>query len=269
MLRTQAWKSWGAAALVQMAVFTLLFFWWMPANTTLSGYYGIQYFLGPDTGPGAVSALSALLSNLVSLQSMETLMLTIAFSGLFFARWNMATFALLVAAAPGLLLILASRAEMIHHPANHYPLAALPFLIVAGIHALVSRSISPKAHLLRTALLLTIGVVAGYTLLHRGGVVDNLAALSRASWTKHIREDVATIRGKIPADAKLMVDLTLQPLFADHRDVSLTLGFVGNPHRLKAEDLALISTVVTEAPLHLIEDCRSERQLGGVGMRAV
>ena len=252
-----------------LAVFCLLFFWWMPAHSQLPSYYGLSYYIDIPAGappPDGWSLATAALHNLFSERSAATLLcLACMTCGLPFLGWHRCW----IAALPGLLLILASRSAIVHHPANHYLLCVLPFLFgatLANLKKLDAWWPKRRRHLWRLAPFILGVVPLSYSLLMSGGIADGAALIVKNSRTKTWRRDAMIIRAHLPSDAPLVVDGDLQPIFADHRDTTVLLGFTGNPKRLSATELRSDLYVVTSENLKDLPDCNRVR-VGGTELQ--
>lgn len=242
------------------AIFSFLFFSWMPAHTAMTQYYGMRYFSNPEVqGTGLIAQISSMLLNLASGQSLNTLFFNvIALSGVVpFLSWNPS----LLAAAPGLFLILASSHPLIHQAPSHHLILALPFLWASGLESMKDGRLFNSLQNLRKWLP-AVFVILPLTITLPNGI-KTWMDIANEPRTNFIRQDVEKIRQSIhPEQAVLLVDGNLQPLLADYRNVSILLEFVGNPHKVTDAGREEISDVITAFNPRNLNSCRDLKKSG-------
>jgi uncharacterized membrane protein len=261
LLRRESRAFFAICAGLQFAVFAFLFLRWMPAHTNMPSYYGLRFYL--DVAPGAAVTIAdfagACLRNLFSLRTPVTLgWLLLLTCALPLLRWSW----LWVAAIPGLMIILLAKEGQVHHPANHYLIPVLPFIMAPVFYAQerygqlwakIGRGVGP-------ALLALIP--AGFCFFMTGGIIEQMLTISQESRRVYLRHDVQQIKVETETSTPMIVDGLLQPLFYDYPDVTVLLGHVGNPVRRPVLGNTETLTIVTSVDLKAVPDC-SRVLLGG------
>lgn len=251
----------AVCAVVQFAVFAFLFLRWMPAHTNMPSYYGLRFYLdvAPDSSVTLADFAGACLQNLFSLRTPETLgWLLLLTCGMPLLRWSW----IWCAAIPGLMIILLAKEGQVHHPANHYQIPVLPFLMAPAFYAQerygqlwakIGRGVGP--------VLLAL-VPAGFCFFMAGGIIEQLLTISHESRRLHLLDHVQQIKVETDISSPMIVDGLLQPLFYDYPDVTVLLGHVGNPVRRPVLGNTETLTIVTSVDLKAVPDC-SKVLLGG------
>lgn len=138
---------WSLACLCSL-VFLFLFLHWMPVHSIMPKYYGLRYYVpvSQEFPSSFWDWILLLIGNLFSIRSLWTIfngiLLPLAFVPL------LGSGLLLLAALPGVLMILAAIHPNIHDPGNQYLLLSLPFLWVA-----VATGLEKIAHASSSAML--------------------------------------------------------------------------------------------------------------------
>ncbi len=259
----------AVCALVQVAIFCFLFLSWMPQHSNMQSYYGLSFYLrAPVTSESVVTLqglLAACAENFFSLRTLTTLatliLLTCAFP-LLKPSW------VWVAAVPGLFLILLARDGQVHHPANHYLIPVLPFLMVPAMFA-QQRYHQLLARLRRGVSPLVVAAIPiGYVCFMTNGLIDHAQIFYLHPELTKQHENVQKAKLLIPErGTTMLVDGMLQPLFYEYRRVHSLLGHVGNPVRLNLSERPSDTVIVSSIDLKSLPDCRAI-SLGAAQFRA-
>lgn len=266
------WLNFAILSILQLACFMVLYLYWMPKNTSLPDYYGVRFYLSADLIqqlPGKIPAtelLSALLNNFLSLQTLKTLALLVLLSGI----WPVLRPSIVwISALPGLLLVLLAKDPQLHHPANHYLISVIPFLLVPAAcnpPSLPKRLTIVSRKLLRLVVITTALMPLMFITFMEHGFLDQAQSMYHNPHVFRVRSEFSSIKEQhIKSDDHLIVDGILQPLMYDYSNVHVLLAHVGNP--VKADLSRRPLKIVTSVDLQAIHDCMSV-QLGGPHLRA-
>jgi hypothetical protein len=221
-------------ALVQAGFFSWLFFQWMPANTSHTGYYGLNYL---------DFRLTALL------QANWARILELLFAAGFFAALLRPTWSLLLI-LPGLAIVVLGRYSQIQSPTALYPLAFAPFLAVILAENLAV--LQGWRH--RLTRLLCVAAIAAGVILQAPLLFRSTAPAFKPA-AKALAIDLSVVKKSLPADAYLLVDGNLQPALHEWRDVRVILGFIGNPAPLEPADFKRATDILTMFDIDKLGSC--------------
>ncbi|MBC7661529.1 MAG: DUF2079 domain-containing protein [Chitinophagaceae bacterium] len=250
-------KVFAFASLLFGAAFVFIFFIWMPAHSTQTHYYALNYYKNDwvDGQWGMSGKILGAALNVLSINSLTTFV-TVAVlipMGLLVFGNIWAT----LGALPALGLILAASDGKVHALNNQHMIAALPFLAVStavGLDRAKERLHNPKLQFYLAVFVCLVPLsIASFT---------NTGLLFQAIFTQsHLELDLRAktdaIKKVLKTDDVILTDGTLQPYFSEYPNVKVILGFEGNPTKITPEDLAQTTHVITTNDLESLKDCRS------------
>jgi hypothetical protein len=222
----------------------------MPRHTTLNNYYALRYY-GLEHGIDFHTPI-VLLANLFSTRSLETMGYSVLLltCGLPFLSRSW----VVLAALPGLMLILISTNAIVHDYRNHYLAPVLPFLALSSIDAVANRSWLGHPKIKRWLPLFLIITPLFVTVPEQFKLIKKTQMHGE---TQHIHADAAELASSIAPHAHLLVDGNLGPFFHQFENIQVILGFLGNPNTFDRAKLDRVTDVVTLVDARQFGDCRA------------